>query len=127
MGRGTWEENKQGEPLQASPVISFSQRLEDAIEYDGEEGYCDECEEESLEYLFGLFLFLGFACFEFCLVRLMHSERVLLGWLIKMLCFFARWFQAREIQGWKIHCPLPSRSGRTAGAYCCSCSENSMR
>lgn len=71
--------------MQARPVMSFTQRLEDAIAYDGEEGYCDEREEESLEYLFGLFLFLGFACFEFGLVLLIHSKRVLLVWLIKML------------------------------------------
>ena len=64
MGRGTWEENKQGEPLQARPVIRFPRKLKDAIAYDGKEGYCDEREEESLESLFGLFLFLGFACFQ---------------------------------------------------------------
>ena len=71
--------------MQARPVMFFTQRLEDAIAYDGEEGYCDEREEESLEYLFGLFLFLGFARFEFGLVLLIHSKRVLLVWLIKML------------------------------------------
>ena len=85
MERGTWERNKQGEPLQARPVIRFPKKLKDAIAYDGKEGYCDEREEESLEYLFGLFLFLGFACFEFGLVLLIHSKRILLVWLIKML------------------------------------------
>ena len=87
MGEKLWGEelgkkNKQGEPLQARPVIRFPRKLKDAIAYDGKEGYCDEREEESLEYLFGLFLFLGFACFEFGLVLLIHSKRVLLVWLI---------------------------------------------
>ena len=90
MGEKLWGEelgkkNKQGEPLQARPVIRFPRKLKDAIAYDGKEGYCDEREEESLEYLFCLFLFLGFACFEFGLVLLIHSKRVLLVWLIKML------------------------------------------
>ena len=107
MGSGTWEENKQGEPLQARPVISFSQRLEDAIANDGEEGYCDECEEESLEYLFGLFLFLGFACFEFCLVLLIHSKRVLLVWLIKMLCFLQGGFGLERFEDGKFIAPYP--------------------
>ena len=65
--------------MQARPVIRFPRKLKDAIAYDGKEGYCDEREEESLEYLFGLFLFFGFACFEFGLVLLIHSKRVLLS------------------------------------------------
>ena len=56
MGEKLWGEelgkkNKQGEPLQARPVIRFPRKLKDAIAYDGKEGYCDEREEESLEYL----------------------------------------------------------------------------